>query len=269
MRPFHSNSRWTSMKKTKAENPEERRAWRLDLAALLLLLAGLLVALSLFTDEPPLPTRHSPLTTHRNVLGPGGAWLAQVLTETLGVAVYVLLVSWFVLVVLLFLRRGLFTWSLRLAGWLLLLPCTAVLADYLGPQVFGGPITGSGGTLGAWLRTWLHDALPEPVRYLVVAGCWAVALALTCDVLLAGIIRIGWSWFRYSARQTGTGLARFGRWTWARKNSFALTPAAAGDIPIHHHLEVRPLGNESVQPVAEVVDPGSRPDSASDDERFA
>jgi S-DNA-T family DNA segregation ATPase FtsK/SpoIIIE len=255
------------MKKPTTENPEERRAWRLDLAALVLLVTGLLVALSLFTDEPPL-THHSAVAPHRNVLGPAGAWLAQVLMETLGVAVYVLLVSWFVLVFLLFLRRGLFTWSLRLAGWLLLLPCTAVLADYLGPQVLGGPITGSGGTLGAWLRTWLHDALPEPVRYLVVAGCWAVALALTCDVVLAGIIRLGWSWFRYSARQTGTGLARFGHWTWTRKNSFALNPIETDDIPIHHHLEVRPLGNESAQPVAEVLDP-DRPDSSCDDERFA
>src|SRR5690242_1517493 len=104
------------MKKPKPENPEDRRAWRLDLAALILLVAGLLVALCLFTDEPPLTGPHSALTTHQNVLGPCGAWLAQVLTETFGVAVYVLLISWFVLVVLLFLRRGFFTWSLRLAG---------------------------------------------------------------------------------------------------------------------------------------------------------
>ena len=58
------------MKKPKTEIPEDRRAWRLDLAALVLLVAGLLVALSLFSDEPPLTTHHSPLTTggHRTSL---------------------------------------------------------------------------------------------------------------------------------------------------------------------------------------------------------
>jgi S-DNA-T family DNA segregation ATPase FtsK/SpoIIIE len=264
------------MKKPKAENPEQPRAWRLDLAALVLLVAGLLVALSLFTDEPAPGTKTAPATPlapHRNVLGPGGAWLAQVLTETLGVAVYVLLISWFVLVVLLFLRRGVFTWALRLAGWLLLFPCTAVLADYFGPQVLGGPITGSGGALGAWLRIWLRDALPEPVRYLVLGGCWAVALALTCDVVLAGIIRITWSGFRRSAGWTGTGFARIGRWTLARKQSLALSQSGADDIPIHHHLAVRPLtsdpGERSDEPEPPPGGRGQGEGATCDDERFA
>ena len=58
-----------------------------------------------------------------NLLGPAGAWLAAGLYDALGLAVHFLLASWFVLVVLLFLRRSLLTWTLRLAGWLLLLPC--------------------------------------------------------------------------------------------------------------------------------------------------
>jgi S-DNA-T family DNA segregation ATPase FtsK/SpoIIIE len=256
------------MKKPKLENTEERRAWRLDLAALTLLVAGLLVALSVFTDEPLPATGQSQLTTHRNVLGRSGAWLAQVLTETFGVAVYVLLISWFVLVILLFLRRGFFAWSLRLAGWLLLLPCTAVLADYLGPSILDGPITGSGGTLGAWLRIWLQDTLPEPIRYLVLGCSWAVALALTCDVVLAGIIRITWSGFRRVAGWTRTGLVRFGRWTWARKKAIALSPTETDNIPIHHHLEVRELGNESGEPKSD--DPPRTPsDSGYDDDQFA
>src|SRR5207245_9348223 len=103
------------MKKPKAENPEERRAWRLDLAALVLLVAGLLVALSLFTDEPAPGAKVAATVSfipHRNVLGTGGSWLAQVLTETMGVAVYVLLIIWFVLVVVLFLLTGFFISSL-------------------------------------------------------------------------------------------------------------------------------------------------------------
>src|SRR5437773_8149112 len=260
------------MKQPKTESPEKHSAWRLDLAALVLLVAGLLVALSLFTDEPAPGAKVAATVSfvpHRNVLGPGGTWLAQVLTETLGVAIYVLLISWFVLVLLLFLRRGFFTWSLRLAGWLLLLPCMAVLADYLGPQVLGGPITGSGGTLGAWLRFWLQNTLPEPVRYLVLGGCWAVALALTCDVVLAGIIRVSWNWLRCTGAWAGTGLIRFGRWTWARKKGFALPPAGTEDIPIHHHLKVQQLGKDSVEPKGEGEPSRIRSVSAHDNDRFA
>ena len=45
--------------------------------------------------------------------------------------------------VLLFLRRGWLVWTFRLAGWLLMLPCTAVLADELNPSLLPAPITGS------------------------------------------------------------------------------------------------------------------------------
>src|SRR5438874_3013814 len=260
------------MKQPKTESLEKHSAWRLDLAALILLVAGLLMALSLFTDEPAPGAKVAATVSfvpHRNVLGPGGTWLARVLTETLGVAVYILLISWFVLVLLLFLRRGFFTWSLRLAGWLLMLPCMAVLADYLGPQVLGGPITGSGGTLGAWLRFWLQNTLPEPVRYLVLGGSWVLALTLTCDVVLAGIIRVSWNWLRCIGAWAGTGLIRFGRWTWTRKKGFTLSPAGTENIPIHHHLKVQQLGKDSVEPKGEGEPSRIRSDSAHDNDRFA
>src|SRR5262245_1848787 len=97
------------MKKPKNSKPVDRHDRRLDLTALVLLLAGLLVAMSVFTDEPA-PSSNGSFrygqVPHRNVLGPGGAWLSQILNETLGLAVHVMLISWFVLVVLLFLRRG-------------------------------------------------------------------------------------------------------------------------------------------------------------------
>ena len=178
------------MKKPKSSKPEGAYAWRIDFAAVVLLSAGVLVALCVFTDEPATssPTSlASLLIAHQNILGPGGAWIAQVLNETLGVAVYVLLVSWFVLVVLLFLRRGWMTWTFRLAGWLLLLPCMAVLADELNPSLLPAPITGSGGTLGAWLNLWLRESFSDSLRYVVLACCWAVALALTMDFLLRRI----------------------------------------------------------------------------------
>src|SRR5438093_84843 len=108
------------------------RRFSLDLLAGGLFLAGLLVALALFSHDSPAATVVYPRTPPpANLLGPAGAWLARGLYDALGVAVHLLLASWFVLVVLLFLRRSRLTWTLRLAGWLLLLPCAAVAADYL------------------------------------------------------------------------------------------------------------------------------------------
>src|SRR5204862_8284855 len=125
--------------------------YRLDVAAFVLLACHLLVALSIFSYDPTELAGSwpdNPATTS-NLLGPAGAFMARQLIETLGVSVYILLTSWFVLVVLLFLRQSWWVWARRLCGWLLLLPCAAVIADWLGPNACGGPLTGSGGRLGA------------------------------------------------------------------------------------------------------------------------
>jgi S-DNA-T family DNA segregation ATPase FtsK/SpoIIIE len=180
----------------------DRRRLRLDLIACGLLFAGLLVALSVFSFDPADPPGTSVHPRHAepaNLLGPAGARLAHGLWETLGAAVYVLLVSWFVLVLLLVLRRGILTWSLRLAGWLLLVPCAALVADYLGPDHLGGPVSGSGGTLGAWLATGLESGFRPAGRVLVVGSCVLLALVLTGDFIL---IRLWW------------GAWRIARWLW-------------------------------------------------------
>lgn len=265
------------MKKPKNTKPEDRHVWRLDLAALVLLLAGLLVALSVFTDEPSASSDgvfSSAPIPHRNVLGPGGAWLAHILNETLGVAVHAMLVSWFVLVILLFLRRGILAWALRLAGWLLLLPCAAVLADELSPQLAHGPMTGSGGTLGAWLNLWLRDSYPDSVRYLLIGIGWVVALALTMDFLLARILVFSWRCLHRCAKAAGSGGLHFGRWMMARKGSLAFVPSSPDDIPINHHLTVNQLGDLAGlgghRPEEKPEEPlPDRPEPIYDDERFA
>ena len=73
---------------------------RMDFLAWGLLLTGLVVALCVFSHEPPTGGVY-PSPPWTNLFGPPGAWLAQELYETLGVAVYALLASWFVLVLLL------------------------------------------------------------------------------------------------------------------------------------------------------------------------
>src|SRR5438093_2181670 len=134
-----------------------KRSLRAAVAACGILLAGVVVALSIFSHNPadaPGNTIHPPSRVPSNLLGPGGAWLAHILLETLGVAVYVLVAGWLILVILLLLRRGVWSWSLRAAGWLLLIPCTAVIADYLVADYPAGSVAGGGGTIGAWLHGW-------------------------------------------------------------------------------------------------------------------
>jgi hypothetical protein len=159
-----------------------------------LLAAGLLVALSLFSYDPAdLPGAvHPHHGRPANLLGTPGAWLAQGLIDALGAAVYLLLATWFVLVVLLFLRRSWLTWILRLAGWLLLLPCAAVAADWLGPEWSAGSLAGGGGSLGACLACWLESDFEPAGRALIFGGCLLLGLVLTVDFALVGLVRIAW-----------------------------------------------------------------------------
>jgi S-DNA-T family DNA segregation ATPase FtsK/SpoIIIE len=197
----------------------DRRAFPLDLVACALLLAGLLVALSVFSYDAADPPGTSVYPAHAepvNLLGPAGAWLADGLHQTLGAAIYLLLASWFVLVILLLLRRRVLTWVLRLAGWLLLLPCGAAAADYLGPDLLGGPAGGSGGAVGAWLTGWLRAKFEWPGRLLVFGSCVVLGLALTADFLLVGLLRQG--------VRLGRFLARSG-WRAARRSESPARPA--------------------------------------------
>ena len=88
------------------------------------------------------------------------------------------LTAWLVLVLLLWARRRWLRWSARLAGWLLLVPVTAALAeqwrDDLGPAA--SPLW-SGGSVGAFLADWLA-AFAAPWPRAAVLGAGAVGLFL-------------------------------------------------------------------------------------------
>lgn len=253
------------------------RTSRLDVAALALLACGLLVAVCVLTHDPHAAGAYPPPAKAPNLLGRPGAWLGQALFDALGLAVYLLLASWFVLVVLLVLRRGWLRWSLRLAGWLLLLPAVAMAAELIGPR---GPGVPAGGSLGAYLAGWLHGRLPAwgvaPVVGLIVL----VGLVLALDVVLWQSVRQTWAVLR---RPLGVSWRAF-RW-WLRRRVHrqpadpvattdkappitrtpvpvpdeeqgpapapALAPAPAANgraIPIHHHQATGPGHVEAPDP---------------------
>jgi S-DNA-T family DNA segregation ATPase FtsK/SpoIIIE len=166
-----------------------RRFSRLDLMAGGLLLAGLLAALSVFSYDPadgPNPAIYPPHSSPANLLGLPGAWLAHLLHETFGIAVYVLLVAWLVLVIALLLRRDIGRWLGRLAGWLLLLPATAVIATQF------GPIDGEnqGGILGTWINALLSQMLPRVGQLSAIGIVVIVGASLSGDFILRKLRRL-------------------------------------------------------------------------------
>jgi S-DNA-T family DNA segregation ATPase FtsK/SpoIIIE len=166
--------------------------WRPDLIATGLLLSGLTVAVSVFSYDPSDPAHAIAFPSQPaggSFLGPAGAWLAQNLFDTLGLAVYVLLVSWFVLVLLLYLRKSWLRWSLRLAGWLLLIPCAAVAADILALNLPWVTLTGPGGSVGASLNGELAESFSSIGRWSVFGGCMLLGLMLTADFALIWLAR--------------------------------------------------------------------------------
>jgi S-DNA-T family DNA segregation ATPase FtsK/SpoIIIE len=259
----------------------KHRGRRLDLAAAGLLLAGWLAALCVFSydpRDPPGAAVFPPRSPPANLLGYPGAHVAHWLTDALGLGVHVLLMSWLVLVILLFLRRNLLTWLLRLVGWLVLLPCVAVLADYFIPPGSGTPLSGSGGLLGAWLTAMLRAHFSTPVQVVVFAGCFLLGLVLALDwafVSLGLAMGRGASWLQERAR------------TWRPKRASRPKPAAAvvakellqvshpqveapapkeNGIPIHRPESGAALVKSSAAPS---VVPINRTGPAPADDRFA
>jgi S-DNA-T family DNA segregation ATPase FtsK/SpoIIIE len=234
-----------------------RRPLQLDLAACVLLAAGLFVALSLFGYDAG-AIRSSRTSAH--FLGPLGDAIGKSLTDALGLAAHLFLAIWFVVVVMLFLRHGWLTWSLRLAGWLLLLPCAAIIAEMIGPELLGGPITGPGGSLGAWLARWLAAELHPLGRAIVLGSLTLLGLVLALDFVLASLTRAvlrcfrpagsaswratrwgfgrGWSamrWFAAPISKSNDPITGEPNLVDRSTSTVSLIFAANGSIPIHHH----------------------------------
>ncbi|MFO0877484.1 MAG: DNA translocase FtsK 4TM domain-containing protein [Gemmataceae bacterium] len=176
----------------------QERAWRLDLSAFLLLVVGLLVAAAVFSHDPGVV--HPPPASAANVLGAPGDWVAGELVRLLGVAVYAWLTAWFVFVLMLLLRRRWWAWAKRFAGWLLVVPLTALLAHRHGEAVRAGPLVGPGGSLGATLDAWCDEYLTLPQQLALLAVLAVGVALLTADWLLAS----GWRLLRRGLR----GLSR-------------------------------------------------------------
>jgi len=243
-------------KDSKRSAPPRRRD-RIDGTAWLLLVFGLLIALAVLSHD----ARTSP---PRNFLGWGGAWLARELFLTLGAAVHVLLVSWFVLVFLLLLRNSWLTWSLRLLGWIVLVPCGALAADWIGPERLGGPTFGSGGAVGAVLRHWLAETFTPAGQVIVFASSCALGVMLALDFLVLAFLNITWLVCKLCGGVTGWVIRKlavlFGPRRKIADNRRRTTsaPPDTSAIPINHS-GVKTAPDELAEPPSEEPEPAILP----------
>ena len=170
----------------------DRRSWRINVAASILLVVGLLAALAVCSHDPAdlaegvYPLHHTP----HNLLGFPGALAARSLVDGLGTAVYVFLAAWLALAAPLFLRQGWRTSVLHLLGWSLLTPTAAVLADRFGAPWPGGPPAGQGGALSAWLSLWLAAHFHPGAQFAVLGICLLIGLAFSADFITRRLPRL-------------------------------------------------------------------------------
>jgi DNA segregation ATPase FtsK/SpoIIIE, S-DNA-T family len=156
--------------------------FRLDAVALTLFAAGALLTAAVASCRP--------LTGSANLFGDTGDEAASLLVEPLGWAVGVFLAGWFVLAGLLVVNRSPTRLAVRSLGWAVLTVCTAVAVDWLGGSLPHATAAGRGGSVGAYLRFALEDALDPLSAQLVFAAAVLVGLLLAAEFIVIGFVRL-------------------------------------------------------------------------------
>jgi len=273
---------------------------KIDLAACAFLVVGLLIVLSLLGQDVKGPEEPSNLdaAAESNFLGWPGAWLAYAVTESLGFTFYVVIASWFILVIMMFQRRAVFRWIRRLFGWMLLIPCSAIAADQFCSAWPMAPASGGGGALGAWLSDFMRTELPVAARWSLLFGCSLLGLCLALDVLIVAMARIASKLGvilgppLHQCRCAGRFLWRLsGRWQWrkiakdrsprnftarrGRQSGAGNADNLGGDIPIRHHDQsqealVKEIGPPKLPTILPRTVPIRRPTALPEaDDQFA
>jgi S-DNA-T family DNA segregation ATPase FtsK/SpoIIIE len=162
--------------------------FRLDAVALTLLAAGGLLAAAVAT--------YRPLAGRDNLFGSFGDDAAALLVDPLGWGVAVLLAGWFAVVGLMVVNRSPVRLGVRILGWVVLTACGAVAADWFGAGLPHASAAGRGGSIGAYLRFGLEDALDPLAAEAAFGATVLLGLLLAADWLVAGFLRIVWAVLR-------------------------------------------------------------------------
>src|SRR5262245_3356491 len=143
---------------------------RMDAVAITLLVIGLLLGLVLLSE--PADNVSGLLGLFPSFLGAGFDRFRFDLIDALGVGVYLLLLGWLIIGVQRLFLTDWTQWSSRAIGWIVLVLCVSVAADQIGHEHLGGPVSGSGGAVGAALNFWLQATF-HPVGACLIYGAAA------------------------------------------------------------------------------------------------
>ncbi len=164
-------------------------SWRLDAFALTLVLAWVALTVAV--------AGYAPLTGGpANPLGEPGNQIASVLANAIGLGVGPLLLGWLALLGMYVGNRGWVRLFVRAVGWATLTATAAVAADLAAARqsqipVFG-PVSafGKGGSVGAFLRTFLESRVPAPYPTVVLGGVGFLGLLLAADGIVRRILHV-------------------------------------------------------------------------------
>jgi S-DNA-T family DNA segregation ATPase FtsK/SpoIIIE len=166
--------------------------FRLDAVALTLFAAGALLTAAVACSRP--------VSGSPNPLGEAGEEAAALLLDPLGWSAAVLLAGWFAIAGLLVVSRSPVRIGVRVLGWAVLVAAGAAAADWWGFALPRPSTAGRGGSVGAYLRFGLEDAL-DPT--LALAAFWLAFIAgvlLAADWLVLAFARNAWAILRATWR---------------------------------------------------------------------
>jgi len=165
---------------------DKRPAGELPLFALTLIVCGL-VALAAVCADPPADQR-TLYGLYSQPFGELGDDLRSALVEPLGAGVYVLLFGWLVVACSILRGRRWLTWTMRVVGWIMLTACASLVADWIGNTNIPSPLTGSGGSIGAFANFWLDTKFERTGSILVLIAASSLGVWLAADhAIMAGI----------------------------------------------------------------------------------
>jgi S-DNA-T family DNA segregation ATPase FtsK/SpoIIIE len=162
--------------------------------------------------------------------------LRNAVVEPLGAAAWVFAFGWLAVSVTL-LRRRYWMAIARVLGWTILTAAGSLAADWIGPDRLPGPLSGSGGSVGAFVSDWLGDHFQQTGAILLLVAAIALGVTLAADHLVMWVLRrvraVVWG----VARVIGSLL----RWIGRRAKRERLPVGVVVAEPIHDEAPFAPL----------------------------
>lgn len=162
--------------------------FRLDAVALTLFAAGGLLTAAIGWSHA--------VSGGSSPFGETGDWLAVLVVDPLGWASTLFLAAWFILAGLLVVTRSPLRIAARFLGWAILIVCGAVAVDWWGSGLPQVSAAGRGGSVGAYLRFGLEDALDPTIALAAFWTTFVAGLLLAAGWLVRRIARVIWAIIR-------------------------------------------------------------------------